>query len=714
MFVEGQLRECMEYAERNGITIFSHYIDRALSAKTDHRPEFQRMIKDSHKQLFDVVIVWKLDRFARNRYDSAHYKAILRKNGVKVISAKEDIAEDSTGILLESLLEGYAEFYSAELSEKVIRGLTDNALKTRYNGGGLPVGYTIDREQHFQIDPITAPLVLEAFTRYDQGATIKQLVDYLNERGLRSQVNRPMRIDVVTRLLHNRRYIVEYRYRDIVKEDAIPAIVPKDLFDRVQERLAKNKKAPARKKARDEEYLLTAKLFCGKCGASMIGESGTSHTGTVHRYYKCATAKKWEGCDKKSVKKEWIEELVVRKTMRMVYDDTVMEALADKLVDFQKRENTDIPLLKKQLAETAQGIENLLNAIQQGILTPSTKARLEQLEETKAQLETSLTLAELQKPVISREQFLFWLHRFRSMDMSKPTERQRLIDSFINAIYLYDDKIVLTFNYKDGSKTVSLQDVEGSDLGAATAPKNNHTEWCGYFYEYPGERLHTQQKHPQGVRHVRRTVFLQRSRQSPMSVLTVPSDPGSLDSQEIRDFSLSFRMAQCGAQAGQHRRQAPDGQAGLPLPRARQSSRSRKDACSDPKNSMRHGRIRGQPHGLSVPGGGAWHSGPRGSSSRKQLPPDGASSTRMAPPWASAMARTSANPSPAPPCWRERASSTRKKGSKICRRSSAGIPGPWSVTSIRKTPSVCRQETWTAPPTGLYLTAFSSRLNTAR
>ena len=200
-------------------------------------------------------------------------------------------------------------------------------------------------------------------------------MDYLNERGLRSQVNRPMRIDVVTRLLHNRRYIGEYRYRDIVKEDAIPAIVPKDLFDRVQERLAKNKKAPARKKARDEEYLLTTKLFCGKCGASMIGESGTSHTGTVHRYYKCATAKKRKGCDKKSVKKEWIEELVIRETMRMVYDDTVMEALADKLVDFQRRENTDIPLLKKQLAETAQGIENLLNAIQQGILTPSTNGK---------------------------------------------------------------------------------------------------------------------------------------------------------------------------------------------------------------------------------------------------------------------------------------------------------------------------------------------------
>ena len=123
--IEGQIRECTEFAKRNGITILGVYTDRALSAKTDNRPEFQRMIKDSAKRLFDVVIVWKLDRFARNRYDSAHYKAILRKNGVKVVSATEPISEDSTGILLESLLEGYAEFYSAELAEKVKRGHTE-------------------------------------------------------------------------------------------------------------------------------------------------------------------------------------------------------------------------------------------------------------------------------------------------------------------------------------------------------------------------------------------------------------------------------------------------------------------------------------------------------------------------------------------------------------------------------------------------------------
>lgn len=116
--IEGQLRECKVFAERKEFTLVGTYIDRAVSAKTDNRPEFQKMIKDSAKGLFDVIIVWKLDRFARNRYDSAHYKAILRKNGVKVVSATEVISDGAEGIILESVLEGYAEYYSAELSEK--------------------------------------------------------------------------------------------------------------------------------------------------------------------------------------------------------------------------------------------------------------------------------------------------------------------------------------------------------------------------------------------------------------------------------------------------------------------------------------------------------------------------------------------------------------------------------------------------------------------
>ena len=259
--IEGQLRECAAFAEKNGITVLRHYIDRAYSAKTDNRPEFQSMIKDSGKRLFDIVIVWKLDRFARNRYDSARYKATLKKNGVKVVSATEIISEGAEGIILESVLEGYAEYYSADLSEKVVRGMTDNALKCKFNGGTMPIGYVIDAEQHFRIDPLTAPFVLEAFKRYDGGETISSIMNWLNEQGLTNTRGQKMTFNSVGHILHNRRYIGEFRYRDVIVPDGIPAIVPQDLFDRVQEKLAKNKKAPARHKAEDQPHGKGASLL---------------------------------------------------------------------------------------------------------------------------------------------------------------------------------------------------------------------------------------------------------------------------------------------------------------------------------------------------------------------------------------------------------------------------------------------------------------------
>ena len=233
--IEGQIRECTEFAERQGITMVGSYIDRALSAKTDDRPDFQRMIKDSAKRLFDVVIVWKLDRFARNRYDSAYYKAALKRNGIRVVSAKENISDRPEGILLESMLEGYAEFYSAELSEKVMRGLKENALKGRYNGGGMPIGYYADSEQHFQIEPSEADVVKEVFSRYSDGETMASIIADLNKRGFRTKRNTPFTPNSLNSMLHNRKYIGEYSYVDVVIPDCIPPIIPNEIFNRVQE-----------------------------------------------------------------------------------------------------------------------------------------------------------------------------------------------------------------------------------------------------------------------------------------------------------------------------------------------------------------------------------------------------------------------------------------------------------------------------------------------
>ena len=476
--IEGQIRECTAYAKKNGITIVKHYIDRAISAKTDNRPQFQQMIKDSDKKLFDIVLVWKLDRFARNRYDSARYKTQLKKNGVKLVSATEIISEGPEGIILESVLEGYAEYYSADLAEKVVRGQTENILKGRCNGGRGTFGYTLDSERKFHIDPLASPFVLESFRKYRNGLTMKEIRDWLNENGIKNPVGGAFTYNSVEHMLKNRRYIGELKFRDVVVPDAIPPIVPLELFDDVQEKIAKNKKAPARRKAEDD-YLLTTKLHCGYCGALMFGESGTSRTGEVHRYYKCATAKKKKGCKKKTVRKQWLEDLVVNQTMQLVRNDAAMESIIAKVMELQDRESTNLPLYEKQLRDAESGIQNMLNAIQAGILTSSTKERLEQLEETKRELEARIAEEKLAKPKVTEEFIRFWLLRFRKLDMSLKDQRQALVDTFINSIYLYDDKVLITFNYKEGTQTITFEEAaqaaskgNGSDLDCFPAPEN--------------------------------------------------------------------------------------------------------------------------------------------------------------------------------------------------------------------------------------------------
>ncbi len=486
--IEGQLRECKAFAEKNDIQIVGTYIDRAYSARTDNRPDFQKMIKDSTGKKFELVIVWKLDRFARDRYDSAHYKAILKKNGVKVVSATERISDGTEGILMEAVLEGMAEYYSAEVSEKVIRGLTEHAYKCKFNGGNIPLGYIINSEHHFQIDPIVAPAVLWAFNAYADGVSMTEIADELNAKGIRSAFGGKIGIDMVTRMLHNRRYIGEFKYRDIVNPNGIPAIVPIDLFDRVQERMAANKKAPAKHKAEDE-YLLTTKLYCGKCNRFMVGECGTSRTANVYRYYKCAGVKKRMGCDKKTVKKDWIENLVIEQIQKVLFDDALIERLADTVMEIQGAENTVLPLMKKQYAETQKGIDNLVNAIQQGIITPSTKERLEELEKQKNELSVQIIKEEMAKPTLTRDQIIFWFHRFRKYNVKRLDHRRRLIDSFVNSIYLYDDKMIINFNYKEGSKTVTFADIEESDLcsdlTAFAQPKikSNIERYCSLFFD---------------------------------------------------------------------------------------------------------------------------------------------------------------------------------------------------------------------------------------
>ena len=472
--IEGQLRECTEYANKNNLTLIGSYVDRALSARTDDRPDFQRMIADSAKGLFEVVLVWKLDRFSRDRYDSAHYKHILKKNGVRLISAKENISDGPEGIILESMLEGYAEYYSAELSQKIRRGQQDNARKCMNNGGNIPLGYYVDKATgRLAVNPETAPYVQELFRRYGNGERLSCLQAEMKKQGLRSKRGNAYSVGVLSNLLKNRKYIGEYKYGKVIIPDGIPGIIDKELFERVQMRMAANKKAPARTKA-EEEYLLTTKLFCGQCGRLMAGESGRGCKGIVYHYYKCSGAKRKLGCKKKAIRKNWIEDVVVKYTATQVLTDTVISRIADAIVIMQEQEDTVTPVLKQQLQQCETEIRNVMKAIRQGILTDSTRECLEELEQQRDSLRGSIAQLQLERRKFTKEEIVDWVGRYKDGNIHDPDYRREIIDTFVNSVFVYDDKLILTYNYKDGSQTLTLQEIEAalsSDLTGICPPK---------------------------------------------------------------------------------------------------------------------------------------------------------------------------------------------------------------------------------------------------
>lgn len=478
--IDGQLRECRAYAERMGMTIVGTYVDRACSAskKTEKRKQFLKMIDDSAKGEFDAILVWKLDRFARNRYDSALYKKILGENHVQLISITEPISNDPQGIILESLLEGMAEYYSAELSVKVRRGQKDNAIKCLYNGGLVPFGYQVSEDKHYEINEQYAPYVREMFRRYADGDSLKQICEDLNARGIKPEHGNKFNITTLGVLLHNRKYIGEYRYRDTVVPGGVPTIIDEETFNRCQARLEQNRKKPAAGKA-DDPYILTSKLFCGDCGEKMVGESGNGRN-EKYRYYRCLNAKRKRGCHTKGINKKLIEDLVVREAFALVQNRNLMEQLADQILDIQKAENYDISCLKQQLKDVEKKIKHLMDAILQGIITETTKKCLSDLETEKETLTSKIAEETSKRQPLTYDQIMFFLHHFSELDMEDIKDRKKIVDVFVNSVYVYNKKVVLTFNYKNETKTISLSQIKISDIEKRAPPDPEHILCSGF------------------------------------------------------------------------------------------------------------------------------------------------------------------------------------------------------------------------------------------
>lgn len=456
--IEGQVRECREFAEKAGFTIIDIYIDRALSAKTDNRPAFQEMIRDSSRKNFEAVIVWKLDRFSRNRYDSARYKAALKKNGVKVISAVEKISEGAEGIILESVLEGFAEYYSAELAEKVSRGMTENVLKGKYNGGTLAVGYKVNSDNEFVIDEQVAPLIVKAFQMCADGEPVKEIAEYLNHYGVKSSRGTPMNMNSVRNMIRNRRYLGENRFHDTV--GSIPAIITEKLFDRAQTVMDGRVHKGARGQAK-EEYLLTTKLMCGECGAMMRGESGTGRGGQIYRYYKCASIKDRKAdCSQVTVKKDLIEDAVIEELIKIISDDKTVEAIADAAVQYQETHiDSGLELLREQEKDVRFRLGNLIGNLELGITNESVVKRISELEEQEKDIKRKIKEEEKANPVLTKDQVMTFLRSVKPTDISDIRQRRKLINSLLNRAILKGTKLTLYFNYRAKTKEVSVREL---------------------------------------------------------------------------------------------------------------------------------------------------------------------------------------------------------------------------------------------------------------
>lgn len=486
--IDGQLAKCHEYAQQHGFRVVAEYCDRALSGRyAETRPEFQRMIADSAKRAFEYVLVWKLDRFSRDRYDSAIYKKKLRANGVRVLSVTEGIDEGNESILLEAILEAMAEEYSRQLAQNVRRGMQQNAEKGLSLGGLAPLGYDVVNKMYV-VNEEEAKIIRFIHEQYAAGATQKTIVAACRARGFRAKRGNEITISAVSRILKNEKYTGIYRYRDeIILEDAIPAIVGKELKEIVKKRLAANARAPGHAKAKTE-YLLHGKLFCGECGAPMVGECGKSSTGAIHYYYACAVKKKAHSCKKRNERKDILENFVVDYINTHILTDEWVSAAADRVIaEYEKSYNASgIKPLENQIREADKELDKLVAAL---IKTSSALAlerinqQIEAVDLKKKALEDELASLRIASKVkLEKSDIVAWICQFRHGNLSDIDYKKRVIELFVNSIYVYDDKIKLFFNVGHDSAQITynqlsaLSETESSDLNLSGVPSKDLSE----------------------------------------------------------------------------------------------------------------------------------------------------------------------------------------------------------------------------------------------
>ena len=448
--IEDQLRVCREWCKREGYAIAAEYCDRAMSGRTDDRPEFQRMIANAGES--DIVLVYMMDRFSRGEYDAPIYKRELAKRGVKLVSALEAIPDSPEGIIYEKLLEGLAACESKKTAIRTKRGMEGNALKCKTNGIRV-FGYTRNEDDEYVIDPDQAALVREAFRRRLAKEAVNSIARDFAQRGVRTRAGNPCGYSMVQRMLTNRRYTGRYEWGGIVQEGGMPQIIDEVTFMEAQG-------IKGSKQRREEswgKFALAGKAICGECARNMQGVSGRGRHNVKYEYYRCP-----DGCTK-NVRREELEGAIVD-ALRGILSDR-QEALRIAHMVAERSDGRETAARRKQAAESLaaaeRGLKNILNAIEQGIIAPGVKERIGQLEEQKARAEYDLQA--IRDSQIDPERFADFLQCGAGLDDAT------LIEAFVWQAVVSDDEVIVVLNY----------DLEGSEPARLSIKRvRGKFRWC--------------------------------------------------------------------------------------------------------------------------------------------------------------------------------------------------------------------------------------------
>ena len=487
--IDAQIRAINDYAQKNGHTIVRIYTDEAKSATTDNRPKFLQMTKDSATGLFNAVIVHKLDRFSRDRYDSAFYKRQLKKNGVKLISVLENLDDSPESIILESVLEGMAEYYSANLSREVMKGMKETALQCKHNGGIPPLGYDVLPDKTYCINEAEARIVRMIFEMYAAGKGYNEIIDTLSSEGFKSKSGRSFGKNSLHDILRNEKYTGTYIFNRTIKktggkrnnhqsksdediirvENGLPSLISKDLWDEVNKKMNGNKHARAANSAK-ENYLLSGLILCGECGGSFAGNRKfAGRNKSLYVTYECTTRKRQRTCNMKSIEKNIVENLVINQLLNDLFAPEAMDRIADRLAEHALKRAGEISKNIKEFENELSGVQtqinNTVNAISNGMFHPSMKQKMDDLEARKTTLiiriEEAKRQAEINSP--SREFIRSYLEQDSDIKNKSPEDQKRIIQTYVVKVVVYKDRI----------DTYTIVDFDGGGEGSRT-PVRNH------------------------------------------------------------------------------------------------------------------------------------------------------------------------------------------------------------------------------------------------